>query len=210
MIHLLIVDDHEVVRDGVRQIVSETRDISIVAEAGTAAEALEMLRLHQVDVVILDLNLPDRPGIDVLVQIRALYVRTPVLILSVNCEPIYAIRMIRAGAAGYIGKDSAREQLIRAIRKIARGEKYIAPSLMEEVALRLLGSGDKAPHELLSGRELQILKLIARGKPPRTIATELNLSVKTVAAHRANILQKMGMSSNADLVQYVLVNQLFS
>lgn len=208
MIRVLITDDHAIVRDGLRQIVSETSDIAVVAEAENAAETVDRLREHHVDVLVLDLNLPDRNGLDLLVQLRASYARIPVLVLSVNREAAYAVRLMKAGAAGYIGKDSARDQLVEAIRKVARGEKYLSPALAENVALHLVDGGEKQGHEQLSNREFQVMVLIASGKPPREIAAALNLSVKTVGAHRARILQKMGLRNNAEIVQYVLTHKL--
>lgn len=208
MIRVLITDDHAIVREGLRQIVAETDDISVVAEASNASETIDMLRATAVDVLVLDLNLPDRHGLDVLLQVRASHPRLPVLILSVNREPAYAVRLLKAGAAGYIGKDGAREQLVEAIRKVAHGEKYLAPPLAESVAIRLVDGSDREAHELLSDREFQVVLLIAAGKPPREIATELNVSVKTVGAHRANILQKMGLRNNAEIVHYVLTHKL--
>lgn len=208
MIRVLITDDHAIVRDGLRQIVSETDDIAVVAEAENAAETVDRLRQNQVDVLVLDLNLPDRSGLDLLVQLRAAYSRIPVLVLSVNREAAYAVRLMKAGAAGYIGKDSARDQLVDAIRKVARGEKYLSPALAEDVALHLVDGGGRQGHEQLSNREFQVMVLIAGGKPPREIAAALNLSVKTVGAHRARILQKMGLRNNAEIVQYVLTHKL--
>lgn len=208
MIRVLITDDHAIVRDGLRQIVGETQDIVVAAEAATAAETLDIVRNTPVDVIVLDLNLPDRHGIDVLVQLRTSYPHIPVLILSVNREPAYAVRLLKAGAAGYVGKDSARELLVEAIRRVARGEKYIAAPLAESVAIHLVERGDKQPHEQLSDREFQIMLLIAAGRPPREIANELNVSVKTVGAHRAHILQKIGVRSNAEIVHYVLTHKL--
>ena len=208
MIRVLITDDHAIVRDGLRQIVGETQDIVVAAEASTATETLDIIRTTPVDVIVLDLNLPDRHGIDVLVQLRASHPQIPVLILSVNREPAYAVRLLKAGAAGYVGKDTAREVLVEAIRRVAHGEKYIAPPLAESVAIHLVERGDKQPHEQLSDREFQIMLLIAAGQPPREIANELNVSVKTVGAHRAHILQKIGVRSNAEIVHYVLTHKL--
>jgi two-component system, NarL family, invasion response regulator UvrY len=210
MIRVLITDDHTIVREGLRQIVSETDDIVVVAEAANASETLDRLRASSPDVVVLDLNLPDRHGLDLMLQLHSMYPRLPVLILSVHKEPEYAIRLLKAGAAGYVGKDVAREQLVDAIRKVSRGEKYIAGALAETVALRLVDQGEKLPHQFLSDREFQVMLLIAGGKPPREIASDLNLSVKTVGAHRARILQKMGLRNNAEVVQYVLTHRLGS
>lgn len=208
MIKVLITDDHAIVRDGLRQIVAETSDITIVGEASTGTEALELLRRTKPDVLVLDLNLPDRHGLDVLAHVRSTWPDLPVLILSVHKEAEYAIRLLRAGAAGYVGKDVAREQLVSAIRRVSRGEKYIAPDLAEDVAFRLVEHGDGLPHERLTDREFQVLLLIAEGRPPREIAAQLGLSVRTVGAHRWNILQKTGLRNNAEIVQYVLVHKL--
>jgi two-component system, NarL family, invasion response regulator UvrY len=208
VIRVLITDDHAIVRDGLRQIVGETDDITVASEAGTAAETLLRLRETTVDVVVLDLNLPDRHGLDLLLQLRSSYPRVPVLILSVNNEASYAIRLLKAGAAGYIGKDGAREQLVDGIRTVARGDKYIAPPLATSVAIRLVEEGNGHQHEQLSDREFQVMLMIAAGKPPRQIAAELNVSVKTVGAHRAHVLQKMGLRNNAEIVHYVLAHKL--
>jgi DNA-binding NarL/FixJ family response regulator len=208
MIRVLITDDHAIVRDGLRQIVGETDDITVSAEASNAAETLDRLRETTVDVVVLDLNLPDRHGLDLLLQIRSAYPRLPVLILSVNREAAYAVRLLKAGAAGYIGKDGAREQLVEGIRAVVNGEKYIAPPLAASVAMHLVSDGREHGHAQLSDREFQVLLMIAAGKPPRQIAADLNVSVKTIGAHRAHILQKMGLRNNAEIVQYVMTNKL--
>jgi DNA-binding NarL/FixJ family response regulator len=208
VIRVLITDDHVIVRDGLRQIVRETDDITVVAEAGTAADTLDAVRRTAVDVVVLDLNLPDRHGLDLLLQLRSLYPRIPVLILSVNRDASYAVRLLKAGAAGYIGKHGARDQLVEGIRRVARGEKYLAPDLAESVAIHLVAGGDRLPHELLSDREFQVMLLIAAGKPPREIAAELNVSVKTVGVHRAHILEKTGLRNNAEIVHYALTHKL--
>ena len=208
MIRVLITDDHAIVREGLRQIVSETSDVSVVAEASTAAETLTVLRSTSVDVVVLDLNLPDRHGLDLLLQLRASHPRLPVLILSVNREPAYAVRLLKAGASGYVGKDSAREQLVEAIRRVAAGEKYLAPQLAESVAIRLVDSSDREAHERLSDREFEILKLLASGKTVSQIGELLSLSVKTISTHRTRILRKMGMKTNAELMHYAVRNGL--
>jgi two-component system, NarL family, invasion response regulator UvrY len=208
MIRVLITDDHAIVRDGLRQIVGETEDIAVAAEASNAAETLDRLRETAVGVIVLDLNLPDRHGLDLLLQLRSAYPKIPVLILSVHREAAYAVRLLKAGAAGYIGKDSAREQLVEGIRTVARGEKYIAPPLAASVAMHLVHEGDGQHHERLSDREFQVMLMIAAGKPPRQIADELSVSVKTIGAHRAHILQKMGLRNNAEIVQYVLSQKL--
>jgi len=208
MIRVLITDDHAIVRDGLRQIVGETEDISVAAEASDAGETLARLGETAVDVIVLDLNLPDRHGLDLLLQLRSDYPKIPVLILSVHREAAYAVRLLKAGAAGYIGKDSAREQLVEGIRTVARAEKYIAPPLAASVAMHLVHDTDGPRHDRLSDREFQVMLMIAAGKPPRQIADELSVSVKTIGAHRAHILQKMGLRNNAEIVQYVLSQKL--
>ncbi|HUR79729.1 MAG TPA: response regulator transcription factor [Thermoanaerobaculia bacterium] len=208
MITVLIADDHDIVREGVKQIVSETSDIVVGGEARTGAETVEMVFAKPWDVVVLDLNLPDRPGLDVLAQIRAIAPRVPVLILTMHQQASYAARVLKSGAAGFLSKDSARTHLVNAIRKLARGERFLPPSLAESVAFDLMETGGSAKHAMLSDREFQVLVLIAAGKPPREIAAELNVSVKTVATHRARLLVKMGFKNNAQLVQYAIDNGL--
>jgi DNA-binding NarL/FixJ family response regulator len=208
MIRVLITDDHSIVRDGLRQVVSETSDITVAAEAANAAETLSSLRSVQVDVLVLDLNLPDRHGLDLLAQLRATHPSLPVLILSVNREASYPVRLMKAGASGYIAKDSAREHLVEGIRAVARGGKFLSPDLAANVALHMVQYGDAPAHERLSDREFQVLLLIASGKPPRDIAAELNVAVKTVGAHRAHILEKMGLRNNAEIVQYAMTHGL--
>jgi len=205
MITVLIADDHDIVREGVKQIVSETNDIVVGAEARSGAEALDLARGGGWDVIILDLNLPDRPGLDVLTQLRGI---APVLILSMHSEASYASRALRSGALGYVSKSSAREDLVPAIRNVARGERFLSPALAQLLAFDAMWPSGERSHESLSGREFQILCLIAAGKPPRDIATELNVSVKTVATHRARLLQKMGLRNNAELVQYAIEHHL--
>ena len=208
MIRTLIVDDHDIVRAGVKQIVSETDDITVGGEARTGAEAIDAVRSAKWDVVVLDLNLPDRLGLDVLGQIRAIAPQLPVLILSMHQEASYAARMLKAGASGYLSKDSAREHLVQALRKVARGERFLTPAVAENLAFGMMSGEAETPHRSLSDREFQVLCLIASGKAPREIAAELNVSVKTVGTHRARLLGKMGLRNNAELVQYAIANGL--
>jgi DNA-binding NarL/FixJ family response regulator len=161
-------------------------------------------------VVILDLNLPDRPGLEVLAEIRALAPQLPVLILSMHQQVSYAARALKAGALGYVSKDRAREHLVPAIRKLARGERFLTPEFAEGLAFSLMNGAEAAPHERLSDREAQVLNRIAAGKPPREIALELGLSVKTVGTHRARILAKMGLKNNAEIVQYAIEHDLLA
>lgn len=208
MIRVLIVDDHDIVREGLKQIVSETSDITVADEARTGAEAIEKVRKKTFDVIVLDLNLPDRPGLDVLTNVRALAPGTNVLILSMHQQASYASRALKAGASGYVSKDNAREHLATAIRKLAQGERFISPALAESLAFDLMNETGKAGHERLSDREFQVLCLIAQGKPPRSIASELNVSVKTIGTHRARILDKMRLKNNAEIVQYAIEHHL--
>jgi two-component system invasion response regulator UvrY len=208
MITVLIADDHDIVREGLKQIVGETGDVVVRGEARTGSEALEQVRRGGWDVVILDLNLPDRPGLDVLSQIRSIAPLLPVLILSMQQGPSYAARALKSGAQGYVSKSNAREHLVTAIRKVARGERFVSPDMAESLALDLMRPERDRSHRILSDREFQILCLIAVGKPPRDIAAELGVSVKTVATHRARLLEKMGLKNNADAVQYAIENHL--
>jgi two-component system invasion response regulator UvrY len=204
MIRILIADDHDIVREGVKQIVSETDDITIGGEARSGTEAIEQVRAQQWDVVVLDLNFPDRPGLDVLAHIRSIHPRLPVLILTMHQHVSYAARVLKGGASGFVSKDSARAYLVAAIRKLARGERFLPPEVAETLAFDLMATGGGARHSLLSDREFQVLCLIAGGKPPREIAAELNVSVKTIATHRTRLLVKMGLRNNAQLIQYAI------
>ena len=206
MITVLIADDHDIVREGLKQIVSETEDIVIGGEARTGSEAVEQVRSGAWDVVVLDLHLPDRPGLDVLAQIRALRPALPVLILSMQQQPSYAMHAFKGGALGYVTKSNAREHLVNAIRRVARGERFLTPDLAEMLALDLVQP--QRSHRALSDREFQVLCLIAAGKPPREIASALNLSVKTVATHRARLLEKLALKNNAEIVQYAMEHDL--
>jgi two-component system, NarL family, invasion response regulator UvrY len=210
VITVLIVDDHDIVREGLKQIVYETGDIVVGGEARTGAEAMERIRTGRWDVVILDLNLPDRPGLEVLSQIRTRAPHVPVLILSMHQQVSYAARAMKAGAHGYVSKDSAREHLVLAIRKLARGERFLTPAFAEGLAFELMDGAGATPYERLSDREFQILSRIAGGKPPREIAVELGLSVKTVGTHRARILTKLGLKNNAEIVQYAIEHNLLT
>jgi DNA-binding NarL/FixJ family response regulator len=205
---ILIVDDHDIVREGLKQIVHETGDIVVGGEARTGAEAMDLVRTGRWDVIILDLNLPDRPGLDVLTQLRAAVPQTPVLILSMHQQVSYAVRAMKMGAFGYVSKDNAREHLVQAVRKLARGERFLTPEVAEGLAFDLMDGTGITRHGRLSDREFQVLSRIAAGQPPREIAADLGLSVKTVGAHRARILVKMGLKNNAEIVQYAIEHGL--
>lgn len=210
MIRTLIVDDHPLIREGLKQILAETPDIRVAAEAGTAAEALELVRSQQWDVIVLDIHLPDGGGLEFLETLRGHAPRTPILMLSIHEDTAYAARFMRAGASGYIGKQSAREHLVAAIRKVAKGEKYLSAAIAEEMAFTMFDRSNRKPHEALSDREFQIFLMIAAGRAPREIAEDLSLSTKTVATHRGRILEKMGLRNNAELVQYAMSHHLLT
>ena len=208
MIKILIADDHDIIRKGIKQILSRTSDIEVTAEASTGQEALEKIWTSHFDLVSLDISLPGRNGLEILKQIKSQKPKLPVLILSMYPEEQYAVRVLRAGASGYLTKESDKNELVEAIRRIAEGKKYITPSLAEKLASELEPSNDKALHERLSDREYHILCLIAKGKSSNEIAEELALSVKTVSTHRARVLEKMGMKSNAELTYYAVQSKL--
>lgn len=210
MTRVLIVDDHDIVREGVKQIVSETNDIVVAGEARSGAEAIERVREGMCDVVILDLNLPDRPGLDVLTQLRAAAPSMPIVVFSMHEQVSYASRALKSGALAYVTKSTAREHLVPAIRKVTRGERFLSPELAESLAFDLMRAPNDRSHQGLSDREFQVLCLIAAGKPPRQIALELSVSVKTIATHRTRLLAKMGLKNNADIVEYAIRNRLLA
>lgn len=207
-IRVLIADDHAIVREGLKQIVLSDSEITVAGEAATADEAISKIRNGAFDVIVLDLSFPDRSGFDVLSHIKAGSPDLPVLILSMEREEEFAIRCLHSGASGYLEKRSAPEQLVSAIKRLARGKKYLSSELAEHLALELDRPGVERPHDLLSKREFEIFLSIASGKPVSQIAAELALSVKTVNNHRARILQKLGMKNTAELVRYAIRHQL--
>lgn len=208
MIKILIVDDHAIVRAGLKQILADVTDMTVAGEAGSGQEALNCIRTGQWDVLLLDISLPGRNGLEVLNLVRQEKPHLPVLILSIYPEDQYAVRMLRAGAAGYLTKESAPDQLVEAIRKVAQGGRYISPALAERLAAELDASTEKPRHMSLSDREFQIFRAIAAGKAVSEIATELSISTKTVSTYRARVLDKMGMTKNAEIIHYALKNQL--
>ncbi len=209
MIQILITDDHPVVRQGLKQVISETSDITVAGEAGTGQEALDMIRANDYDLVLLDISLPGVSGLDILKQIAAEKPKLPVLILSIHSEEQYAVRALKTGASGYMTKASAPEELIGAIRAISAGGKYITSSLSQRLVMYIQSPSDsKPPHENLSNREYEVLCLIAQGKPVSEIARVLFLSPKTVSTYRTRILDKMGMKNNAELMRYAIKNGL--
>lgn len=207
MVRVLIVDDHPVVRAGLKQILSEEPDMVVAGEAPSGNDALQSIREGTCDVVLLDIAMPGRNGIETLGRIKEEWPDLPVLILSIYPEDQYAVRLLKAGAAGYMTKESASDLLVSAIRKVSQGKKYVSPHLAELLADKVAG-GDQPLHETLSDREYQIFFMIAAGKAVSEIASELSLSVKTVSTYRTRVLDKMRMSKNAELTYYAIKNRL--
>jgi two-component system, NarL family, invasion response regulator UvrY len=208
MIKVLIADDHAIVREGLRQIMSDTEDMAVAAEAGNGQEALDRILKDEFDVVVLDISMPGRSGLDILKELRNYRPKLPVLVLSMYPEEQYAVRVLKAGADGYLTKESAPNDLITAIRRLYAGKKYISPSLAEKLAFSLEVHSTRPPHELLSDREFQVLCRISSGKTVKEIADEFSLSVKTISTYRSRILEKMSMKNNAELTYYAVQNHL--
>jgi two-component system invasion response regulator UvrY len=208
MIRILLCDDHPILREGLKKILLQQSDIRNVEEAGSGAEVLSKSAAARYDVIILDITLPDMNGLEVLKNLQAAGSTAGVLVLSMHPEEQYATRALKAGAAGYLQKESAPAELVTAVRKIANGGKYVTASLAEKLAFELQGTADKAPHELLSDREYQVLCLLASGKGIKDIAQELTLSAPTIATYRSRVMTKLGLGSTVDLVRYALAHKL--
>ena len=208
MTKVLIADDHPVFRRGLKDILDAQRDIELVGEADTGHKALEMVRKQPWDVLVLDVTMPGLGGIEILSILKQEQPKLPVLILSAHPENQYAVRLLRAGAAGYMTKETAPQELIRGLRRILQGAKYVSETLAEKLAFDLGAQNEKKPHDLLSDREYEIMRMIASGKPLGKIASELALSPRTVSTYRSRVLEKMRMKSNADLIRYALQNKL--
>lgn len=208
MLRILIADDHPVFRQGLRQILSEASDMVVTDEVSDGLEVLGRVRAGCCDVILLDISLPGRNGIDILKQLKKERPKLPVLMLTMHPEEQYAIRALKAGASGYLTKESTPDELITAIRKVSAGGKYVSSSLAETLAYELGRMDEKAPHETLSDREYQIMLLIASGKTVTEIAETLSLSIKTVSTYRSRILEKMRMKNSAELTYYAIKNQL--
>lgn len=208
MKRIAIADDHLVVRRGLRELVSQTDGLTVVGEAESGDQLLALLRSQPVDVVLLDLTLKDRDGIELLEHIRSAFPNVAVLVLTMHAEELFAVRALRAGAAGYVQKNSDEATLLAAIRRVAEGGTYVSPALAETLAKHVRKGGATLPHERLSTRELAVFRLLGRGKTVTEIARDLNLSVKTVSTHRSHILAKTGLHTNAGIVDYVAAHSL--
>lgn len=205
---ILVVDDHAVVREGIKKIFDEQPGTTVFGEASNAPEALKLVREQDWDVVVLDLSIGDRSGLELLKELKQIRPKLPVLILSMHSEEQYARRAFKAGAAGYITKDSPRAELVTAINKVVKGGRYFSPSLAERLIVDLGRGTDCPPHERLSDREFEVMRLIASGKTVGEIAQMLALSDRTISTYRARILEKMGMKTNAELTHYAIHNKL--
>lgn len=208
MRRVLIVDDHPVVRDGIKRILEEKKGETTVGEAGAAQEAIELVRQENWDAVVLDISLGGRSGLDLIKELKQLRPKLPVLILSMHSEEQYARRAFRAGAAGYITKDNSRAELVAAVNKVIEGGRYVSPALAERLVFDIERGSDRPPHEMLSDREFEVMQLIASGKTVGEIAEQLSLSDKTISTYRARVLEKMDMKTNAEITHYAIKNKL--
>ena len=208
MTKIFIADDHVLILEGLKKILREESDMIVVGEAQSAVETLERIGKAECDVLLLDMSLPDGSGLEVLKEVRKRLPRLHVLILSMFPEEMFAVRALRAGADGYLTKDSAAKELVVALRKVASGRKYVSEALSQKLAYDVVGGGGRAPHEDLSDREFQVLRMIGAGKTVTHISDELKVSVSTVNTHRMHILEKMGMHTNAELMHYAMENKL--
>lgn len=203
MLRILLVDDHAVVRSGLRLLLADAGDIEVAGEAENAQQAMDLIRTHEFDVAVVDIGLPGKGGLDLLKQLRVERPKLAVLMLSMYSEEVYAVRALKAGAAGYLTKNSPPATLLAAIRKVAAGGKHVSPALLDRLAAEI-GQGKKADHESLSDREIEVLRRIAAGQSLNQIAEALHLSPKTVTTYRARIVDKTGLHSNAELARYAL------
>lgn len=208
MIKVIIVDDHMIVREGLKQIIADTADMRVIDEASNGQEALDQIRNNSYDVLLLDISMPGRSGLEVLKEIRSEAPHLSILVLTMHPEEQYAVRVLRAGASGYLTKESAPDELIEAIRKVSDGGKYISATLAEKLAFDLEIDTEKPLHQTLSDREFEVMCMISSGKTVTEIADEMSLSVKTISTYRTRILEKMRMRTNAELTYYSIKNQL--
>jgi DNA-binding NarL/FixJ family response regulator len=208
MIRIVVADDHTVVREGLKQLLSAAPDLSVVGEAQDGHEVLQRARALDFDVLLLDMSMPGKSGIELIKQVRAEKPKLRILVLSMHEEEQYAVRAIKAGASGYLTKDSASAQIVSAIRKVAGGGAFITDSVAQQLALGAMPQTDGPPHSTLSDREFQVFRELVSGKAVSDIAAQLNLSVKTVSTHKARIMQKMNMSNPAELIRYAIHHRL--
>ncbi len=209
MIRLLVADDHAIVRKGIEQIIEETDDIRVADQAGSGQEVLEKVMKHEYDVVLLDISMPGRDGLEILKEVKSQRPKLNVLMLSMYPEEQYAVRALRSGASGYLTKESAPDELVAAIRKVSSGNKYVSASLAEKLAEELDNKSGQPLHRKLSDREYRIMCMIASGKKQTEIADELALSIKTVSTYRTRLLRKMNMKTNSEITRYAIENKLF-
>jgi len=207
-IDILLVDDHVMFREGLKQVLSKQSDLRVADEVGSGNEALERIKHHNYTVVVLDISMPGQSGWEILSEIRREKPHLPVLVLSMHPEDQYGIRMLKAGASGYVSKESAAEDLIAAIRKVASGGRHVSPRLAEKLAFALDATSKLLPHQLLSNREFQVMSLLASGKSLRDIAETLCLSEKTISTYRSRILEKLNLKNNVELTRYAIENKL--
>lgn len=208
MLRILIADDHAIIRKGLKQILVEEYPTAFIDEVGDAEAVLKKALKSEWDIIISDLSMPGRSGLDVVRDIKQNFPKIPVLILSIHPEEQYGVRVLRAGAAGYLSKEAAADELINAVKRVLLGRKYISPSIAEKMAEELDRDSDKPPHELLSDREFHVFKLLAEGKGVSEIAESLSLGITTVSTYRSRIISKMKLKTNADLTRYALENHL--
>jgi DNA-binding NarL/FixJ family response regulator len=208
MIRVLLADDHTIVRAGLREVLTDTGDIEVAGEATNGQEVLAQVREHDFDVVVLDMSMPGRNGLELIKLVRAEKPKLRILILSMHSEQQYAVRAVKAGASGYLTKDSAADELVAAIRRIAAGGAYVSPETAERLVLDSAPGAQTAPHTLLSDREFQVLQLITGGKSVTEIAQQLSLSVKTVSTHKTRLMEKMGIANQAELIRYAIENNI--
>jgi Response regulator containing a CheY-like receiver domain and an HTH DNA-binding domain len=208
VIKLLLADDHAIVRDGLKQILSETEDLRVAGEATNGHEVLQRVREEDWGLVLLDMSMPGKSGIELIKQLKKERPKLRILVLSMHEEHQYAVRAFKAGAVGYLTKNSHSSQLLTAIRKVARGGAYVSPALAEKMALTLIPDTDAPPHTLLSDREYQIFRMIVSGKAISEIAAELSISAKTVSTHKSRIMKKLHMTNQTELIRYALQHHL--
>ena len=206
--NILICDDHKIVRDGLRQILQQLQGVSLIGEAGNGDEALIRLNSVVYDIILLDISLPDRNGLEVLKAVKEKWPSTNVLMLSMHSQEHYALRALKLGASGYLSKDTAAEELLVAVKRVSEGGKYISQSLAESMALRIYKNSSRLKHEMLSGREFEIMIRLANGKSLQEIGNELFISNKTVSTYRCRVMEKMGLNKNTELTKYCLQNNL--